>query len=237
LKSARDVRETIDQIRDEYRFGRLRVTPGDTMSALRPYLHDSNERTEELDDQIADSFESTMPMDSGEMARETDSSMIAVPAAVARTHFKEMGWSKPLPDVSNEMAAFKDPLPTSSYERPQPPQQASRPWWFVIPAVLVLGAGAWFLTRPAPTPVDLKPVQPEIIQEPVLTAPSVVVDEPVVLLNDAGEDGKADVLIEEPAAPEKPIRKRPVDPKPEAKPETEPAKVDEVKEGLDWLKH
>jgi len=237
LKSARDVREAIDQIRDEYGFGRLRVTPGDTMTALLPYLRDSNETTEEFDDQNANSFESTMPMGSGDVARETDSSMIAVPAAVARSHFMEMGWSKPLPDASNEIAAVKDPLPTSSYEHPLPPKAASRPWWLAIPVVLALGAIAWFLTRPAPTPVDLKPTPPAV-EEPVLTAPLEVVQEPEVVLDDAGQDAADEIVFEEPVAVEKPpIRKRPAEVKPEPKPEKEPAKVDEVKEGLDWLKH
>lgn len=236
LKSARDVREAIDLIRDEYKFGRLRVTPGDTMQALLPYLRESTERTQEFDDP-ADSFESTMPMDSGEVEKETDSSMIAVPAAVARTHFKEMGWSKPLPDVSDEIAAVKDPLPTSSYEHPLPPKQASRSWWLVIPAVLALGVIVWFLARPAPTPVDLKPT-PVIVEAPVLTAPVEVVHEPEVVVSDAGEDVAVAIVIEEPVVAEKPpIRKRPTEAKPEPKPETEPAKVDEVKEGLDWLKH
>lgn len=237
LKSARDVREAIDQIRDEYGFGRLRVTPGDTMTALLPFLRDSTERTQEIDES-AGSFESTMPMDSGEIGSATDSSMIAVPAAVARTHFKDMGWSKPLPDVSDEIAVIKEPLPTSSYEHPLPPARTAKPWWLLIPVVLFVGAGAWFLLRPPPAPVDLS--TPSSTKQPRVQAPfepEEVVAAPVVV--EVVVDDVAVVVPDKEPIPPKIIKTktRPTEPKADPKPDADPAKVDEVKEGLDWLKH
>ncbi|MEZ4460605.1 MAG: protein kinase [bacterium] len=229
-KSAAEVRESIDAIRDAYGFGRLRFTPGDTLTALSDWLEDAPQGASESYDEIAGSFDSTLPMDAEGEVR-TDSSMIPVPAVVARRHFKEMGWSNQMPDASAELAQAEENTPSPS----------STPWFAIGAVVLVLvAAAAWWL-RPTSEPVDLAPGHTDAVKtpdplpsEPVVVAPTVepAVNDPVASV-DAGEDAAPAVnaAVEKKVEVERKVVAKPAEPKVEDTVKQE----DEVKKGLEWI--
>jgi len=227
IDSARAVRETIDAIRDEYKFPRLKIDLGDTMTALLPYLEDFDGVKNEIEDRVG-SYESTLPMGH---EQNTDSSMIPIPAAVARDHFKEMGWSRPLPELEAVVPEVDDgPIISDPSSR--------RPAVVALAVLLLLGVGIWLATRDTPEPIELKG---DSIEE-VVTKPEPVEPEKIVAVGADTTDPMPNP-IEPDIKPETEPDIEPVAPTvskttktPKSKDKEEPKKVDEVKEGLEWLK-
>jgi serine/threonine protein kinase len=241
LDSARSVREMIDSIRDEHGFKRLRLSPGNTKAALQPYLSEI-EPTQTDPDELFGTYESTLPL--GHDETPTESAMFPVPAGVARKHFKEMGWSKQLPDVSTEIAVAQSDRRSATYEMTV--ASSSNPLVWVLLVVLigaaVLGVVFW-QQRSAPVvnlgskstlPAQVEAEKPDekVVEEPAPIEPQKV-EEPEV--------------VEEVEVPKEAEKAEKTEPKPEAKPKkTEPAveekaeektkEKDAVKEGLEWLK-
>lgn len=243
--SAREVRDRIDAIRDKYGFGRLRVRRGHPLGALLPWLADA-EGNDEVEDEFAGSYDATAPMREGSQA--TDSSMIPVPARVARAHFKEMGWSKPLPDVSTELAAVTEAV---SLDAGEVPKRANNGLVVALGVAVVLAALVLaFLLQSDPEPVTIS-VTPEAHEAPVTAVQAaeevkVSAVDKVVVAADAGSDtgdvggAVASEVVERPVVKDKPTNKvrevkppEKVEEKVEQKPE--PPKVDAVQQGLEWL--
>lgn len=234
LDSARSVRESIDTIRDEYNFKRIRVVPGNTLSALMPFMEDAPDATHEYD-ALAGTYDSTLPIGE-DVDSPTDSSMIPVPAAVARSHFKDMGWSRPLPDVSAEIAGHNDVKPTTDHQL-GPKNTSVKVWWLVIPAIAAIAIFAWFLLQTPEEPVDLKVTSPQTVTPEPAKGEDIVVVQPETTADAAVDVPDISEGIDEPPTPavitpKSTQKTRPADPKTK----DEPKEVDAVKEGLEWLK-
>ena len=252
LDSARSVREMIDSIRDEYGFKRLRLSPGNTKAALQPYLSEIEPTATDHED-LFGTYESTMPLGYDESP--TESAMFPVPAGVARRHFKEMGWSKQLPDVSTDIATVQDERRSATYEMTVAP--GSNPLvWIVLLVLLgaaVLGVVIW---QQCSAPVvnlgsnsEVLQVEPEKPDEKVFKEPAEqVIAEPKVepLAPENVEPVNVEPEKEEMLAPkavqvskaaDKPEgRPKKVEPAGEAKTVEKAEEKDAVKEGLEWLK-
>lgn len=233
LDSARTVRETIDSIRDEYGFKRIRVAPGNTLAALMPFMKEAPDAPQEYD-AVAGTYDQTLPLNE-DLESQTDSSMIPVPAAVARSHFKGMGWSRPLPDVSAEIKAHLD---ANTSETPEVATRSFPIIWLILPALAVIALVAWFFLQTPEKPVDLRPTESVTTKiEPVVDtiAPQEPAIAPVVEATE--EPDAAPDLQEEPQKTPETVSKttqktRPV----ETKTKVETKESDAVQEGLEWLK-
>lgn len=231
IESARAVREAVDVIRDEYKFPRLKINPGDTMAALTPYLQAFDGVKSDVVDRVG-TYESTLPM--GDDSN-TDSAMIPVPAAVARDHFKEMGWSRPLPEL-DDAASNEDP------DLGEIPSNASsyRPILLSATVLLLLGAALWLALRDTPEPIDLKasPDVDVVLEKALIAEPKEVAASETNVQADSPDLG-AEIDTPPDVAEATPIETpKTTNTKTTAarKQEPEEKKVDEVKEGLEWLK-
>ena len=237
IDSARAVREAVDAIRDEYTFARLKINPGDTMAALLPYLLDFDGVKDEIRDQIG-TYESTLPM--GE-EQNTDSAMIPIPAAVAREHFKEMGWSKPLPELDQTDAVAE--AEEAEFLTPDLSPGPSRIAILAVGALALLGIGIWYALSGPAEPIDLRGADTAQGSSEVVAAEpekKVAIGESIAPVEPTEPTEPASDTIAAPETDPEPVEEAPQVTKTtksiRTKDKVEPKKVDEVKEGLEWLK-
>ncbi len=164
-QSAREARTRIDEVRDLYGFGRLKLNLDESpLRSLETWLlpREAQEPGPTLGDTeswaTANSFELTRKLrtEAGQPVEPESGNLIPVPEDVARRHLEAMGKTADHLSVSQEFEVEDDDLEIEE-SMSEPSSRGMRTWMLAALALLVVGLGAliWNVSQNDSKPVEL----------------------------------------------------------------------------------